>query len=293
MKCIDHECSYTKEPDYEFKWMNNLEFAIDNCYTKRMYIISPELDKPVIANADSTCLPHDLYCHKNNQIIVWNTDIIHQCEFYKVKEIRMEVFDNLMVADNFLLQIQDKIIACNMTILTSTEGIYLAKDDNSIQLKQLKSNNDSKTHLLLAELDSKFHLIYSTLMQNVNTINQQTCNLWKQFLTLNDNLNYKYFVLKEIHKETIGYKFQDQIVIPECEIINQITILNQSKACYEDIPIEFHNDKNNNTQNGYLINNNIIIRNTMVRNCDTNKQIDLSFFNISIILQGTNIIVTN
>ncbi len=82
-------------------------------------------NQPIFTDAQTSCMPKDYFCIKDNFAKVWNDDIIHTCPYFKVKQMTMNVTNDIALGDGFLLQLQETIKDCNIEIIRTAEGLYL------------------------------------------------------------------------------------------------------------------------------------------------------------------------
>ncbi len=64
-----------------------------------------------------------------------------------------------MVISDLLFQITNKQLACDVHIMSTTEGIYISLDLRETQFKTSNIELDMKTHFMLAEIDFRIESI--------------------------------------------------------------------------------------------------------------------------------------
>ena len=103
-----------------------------------------------------------MYCQLDEQVIIWEKEIIHSCPYFKIRTVALRMFGTLIVGDNLLFQVQNTYKACNMDIIATTEGLFLSLDSQAQFLETSIIEPDMKNHFMIAELDNR---------RNINSFN--------------------------------------------------------------------------------------------------------------------------
>ena len=117
MHCIGDACETTEEPKVQNVWLADLFFNSYHCMFSKKTIYSEKIEQPIFTDAQTTCMPKDYFCIKDNFAIVWNDDIIHTCPYFKVKQMTMNVTNDIALGDGILLQLQETLKDCNIEII--------------------------------------------------------------------------------------------------------------------------------------------------------------------------------
>ena len=76
-----------------------------------------------------------------------------------------------------MFQIKNKIKACEMSIMSTTEGIYLSDDEKAKSIEQLNLEYQNSFHLLLGDFDLKNYKIFQLITNLVRNIQKEQCNM--------------------------------------------------------------------------------------------------------------------
>jgi hypothetical protein len=190
--------------------------------------------------------------------------------------ILVTIIGNIIIGDNWLFQITNKQQACDVHIMSTTEGIYISLDLRATQLKTSNIELDMKTHFMLAEIDFRIGSILRIFDKLNNKIETQICTIIKDklmhmenytFISLNNKNNIDRVLLKD----------NGELIVTNCVPITTITIATTNKYCYKHIPVSFM--YNNNTLNGFLRENNLLTLESQVIDCNIKSIIELQFEN--------------
>jgi hypothetical protein len=117
------------EPEVEYSYFGPPRIFVSyHRHVFKRHIVGSSLTQPLYLNADSRCWPEDLYCQIQENILIWENDIIHKCPFFFIRQIPATIIGNIIIGDNLLFQITNKQQACDVHIMSTTEGIYISVD---------------------------------------------------------------------------------------------------------------------------------------------------------------------
>jgi hypothetical protein len=244
------------EPEVEYSYFGPPRIFVSyHRHVFKRHIVGSSLTQPLYLNADSRCWPEDLYCQIQENIIIWENDIIHKCPFFFIRQIPATIIGNIIIGDNLLFQITNKQQACDVHIMSTTEGIYISVDLRASQLKTSNIELDMKTHFMLAEIDFRIESILRIFDKLNNKIETQICTIIKDKLLHMEN--YTYISLNDENNiDRVLFKDNGELIVTNCVPITTITIATTNKYCYKHIPVSFM--YNNNTINGFLRENNLL-----------------------------------
>jgi hypothetical protein len=261
------------EPEVEYSYFGPPRIFVSyHRHVFKRHIVGSSLTQPLYLNADSRCWPEDLYCQIQENILIWENDIIQKCPFFFIRQIPVTIIGNIIIGDNLLFQITNKQQACDVHIMSTTEGIYISLDLRATQLKTSNIELDMKTHFMLAEIDFRIESILRIFDKLNNKIETQICTIIKDklmhmenytFISLNNKNNIDRVLLKD----------NGELIVTNCVPITTITIATTNKYCYKHIPVSFM--YNNNTLNGFLRENNLLTLESQVIDCNIKTIIEL------------------
>ncbi|RNA03917.1 hypothetical protein BpHYR1_016919, partial [Brachionus plicatilis] len=133
MECINNNCKSIEEPKVSYSWLKELPFSSYHCTTYKIPIRGYTADEKLYGNSQSSCLPRDLFCQVEGSTYIWEKDIIHECPF------------------SYLASLKE----CGMELLTTTEGLYLTKNNESQKLPLSENDLNTEHQLMLTDIDYK------------------------------------------------------------------------------------------------------------------------------------------
>ena len=276
MSCNEGYCSNEFKPNIEYSWLNTVHTTWPECnlYSKRL--VAPSLKSKILITEHtfSSCTPLDLYCKLQTSTIVWDQRLIDKCPYGFIRTINLDVFGSVLVSDfeNKLFQITDETKICeNITVYNTAEGFQLTTDPRAFNLQRI--NNDLKIidNLLLTEIDFNKKQQLELIINIYQSSNTKLCQLYKSIIHLYTKIDDEYFVFSDFNgNDAVIYSDDGQIFIPQCQLINEIKVINSTNNCYKDIPIQI--EFNNNTLNVFLTKEKIIRMISKTVNCKDNRQ---------------------
>jgi hypothetical protein len=66
--------------------------------------------------------------------IIWEKDIIHKCPFVQIKQIEINVSNDIAVGEKILLQLKNTSRECDLNIHSTTEGLFISPDEEAKKL---------------------------------------------------------------------------------------------------------------------------------------------------------------
>ena len=82
------------------------------------------------------CKYNKFYCTLADSTVIWNSNIFHSCPYEKLDAIDFFITTNMEMVyttkEKLLFVIKEKMNACNQTIYTTNENLFLAFEPNKI-----------------------------------------------------------------------------------------------------------------------------------------------------------------
>jgi hypothetical protein len=265
MNCeSEGNCVLTKNPVEAYSWPHKVTTRGLKCSLSKVPI-EGERNKTIFGRK---CKPDQGFCILESFTVVWNSSIIHECPYESVVYTDFKwVTPSIIRSDKQKLafELLEPVVACKTYKLYSTTvGLFVTK----VKLRSsthLKEKSET-LNLLLSDSD------YSKL-ENINSfsvLNRRACYVNMNMLQLYKKTEDKFFKLRDIDSnEAIFYSNYGQIFVPICFPVTSIQIINESKNCFEDIPIQFTFE--NRTRQGFL-EDGIIRQSTHVVDCNKNTK---------------------
>ena len=260
MNCDADYCTYSANPKAAFSWLKERKSETFSCsFSTKVITAKNQFDHLFGLN----CQIKNLFCYLPDSIIIWDETIYHECPLYKItlEKFKFDVNNDILISESYLAaQASGVQVICNISVLTTVEGIYLSKKltkDISNNVPQ-GSTVEKMKKLLVAESDYK---VFEDIKQK-NDIIYDICLNFKSMLNLFSKNEDKYLThfLKDGSSITF-YTTMGTIYKADCLPVNEIKILTDtrkenSSQCFSDQPLIF-NIKNT-SKTGFLTYNNII-----------------------------------
>jgi len=294
MTCNEGYCSNEFKPQIEYSWLTTEHTSWPECnlYPKRL-VASSLMSKILITeHAFSSCTPMDLYCKLQTSTIVWSKQLIDRCPYGFVRTINLDVFGSVLVSDfeNKLFQITSETKICeNITVFNTAEGFQLTTDSRVFNLERISNELKVIDNLLLTEIDFNKKQQLELIINIYQSSNTKLCQLYKSILHLYSKIDDEYFIFSDFNgNDAVIYSDDGQIYIPQCQLVNEIRIINSTNHCYKDIPIQI--EYINKTLNAFLTKEKIIRLISKTVNCKDNKQ-HIYFNNKQSIIREANTVI--
>ena len=280
-KCMDQQlhcsgdtCKSIQEPNYTYLWLQEASFESYHCITSKRIIYGESMEKPVYPQSKSRCLPDDLFCLVDMYTIIWEKDIIHKCPFVQIKQIKMNVSNDIVVGEKILLQLKNTFRECDLNIQSTTEGLFISSDEEAKKLPKATTDMNLKTHLLLADIDLKTYTLYLEINKKSQQLSDQNCNALKTLIRSFEKRYDEHLIISDSKEnEIVILNKLGEMIITNCTPVESVSITDPSEGCYEEIKVKY--ELNQLKKDGYLSNNGIIIDNPKRSQCKPIKIINL------------------
>ena len=263
MQCQDNKCFSIQELNYDYVWLQTIKKVFFNCFYNTISIIGEEVDSALFNNIE--CIAKNLFCYAFDSIIIWKSNIIHNCPFEYVERLEFEHVDGFVLSKNksLLFQIAKQVNFCETSMMFTTSGLYLT---SAIDLKFLKrSEPQSIKQMIISNVDYKNFIIQASESVRMQRINEILCLNTLTLIKFSPKHYDKYFTQHGINISVILHSRCTQIFILKCVIISKIFVILTLNSCHENILIKFI--YNNRTIGGYLSDQNIIRSQYINNNC--------------------------
>lgn len=310
MNCTNKEqCSYTEPiPDLsEPGWESKTTAYTTDCTYRKTLILGKEYGGKLFKDAKSECTAQNLECLLDTSIIVWKNDIVRNCHFEPALLIddltpvsSVSGYTNKNVyqsrLNRFIFKLTDNYeTACDgIKFLQTHQGLYFVELTTPIIKQKVLSLPKSKvgiTHLqdndirdfMLAEEDYDKQMMLYTMAKVAcySLINTIRAHLDSQDKFLN---------IQEFGSTDVILYIKDGLAyIPFCNNVSQITVIQNTTACYKDFPVTY--TMNSKPFNGFLRQHNILTQYSKLHDCKTNDK-NLVIENSFKIIKRKNQIVT-
>jgi len=291
MICTNEYNCVTPDLDYsnEYIWFDTRIVNSKKCTIVERQIKGENTSTNLFTNEKNKCKVYDGFCLLPDSIIIWTPQyVVHECPYEIIAEVELLRIDkDVMQArqQGMAFQIIKQEIVCkspNITIYHTREGLYITKKSEMKNYKVQKGNSQTiNSNLLLITDEDNYH---ASLIRMIKELTQRDCyNTLNILNIISKSKDDEYFKIKDLNgNELIVYTDNSQIFLPHCITINNITIVNSDKDCYNLIPIEIRSD--NSTEKLFLTNNKIIRKTASKVDCSNAR------YNSYIIINETHAI---
>ena len=286
MSCDGKSCKYSAKFQLSYVWLESRKHEEYNCETHERILTAKNENDLLFGNADglNSCKTTDFFCYKLDYIVVWNKDILHKCpyEIITVNSSSLKAYDpeyDFMFAENIGKTSNIGIISpeenlyfslttveyvCNTLVVGTNEGIYLTSPTFIKNFRHhaiiLKDVSD------IAVADKDFTIFQDSIHKK--KLYESMCFLFMNTIKVFSMHQNQYIsLLDRKGKNIVLYSTNENIYIPNCFEISQISVHETTENCFKDVPISFTNQ--NRSINGFLQNNRIITRNSIQISCDS------------------------
>ena len=207
MFCSDSTCSHHENPKPDYKWMRRLTDEKINCILTTTIIKAADETVTLYEGLQGKCKASDLACLMPDGIIIWSTDIIHQCPleyiesgtFNRRKQI---LFTHFGVTTNYtsrathlLFKLEKMETLCNLTGYLTSEGLWLTQSNiQAAKLERAIITPLITQKLALADTDYTQFILDTNTHQVSFEHSQGQCHLLQTILNL-----------IEFHEDTFHY----------------------------------------------------------------------------------------
>ena len=292
MSCNNEYCEFASEPYVGYYWLNERTYKRSKCFFKRIQIQAKDMQDIILYGSHGPCFIHHLYCQQYNQIIIWNKNISHNCNFEFIKEDYFAETDQNLISVTNATYLQfrklERIDECGLEIYTTTVGLFVTKDKiDKNKIESYQPNLAINEMLIMSDSDRKFQELITMLNLNIKNIELFECYILNTIFNIINvkNLEVRPIFIQNGKKLFIQGK-NNTLFNLKCKQIDEIKIINNSKYCFYDIPIKY-NDTNI-TKTGFLNQYNIIIDKSFQVTCN-NSRINIINSTLAIIYEGNNV----
>ena len=289
LQCEDEFCQYLGKSLPVYRWFSTQTLTSYKCTILQRSIIAKNENSFIF---NSKCKAKDLFCEHFDSITVWRKNDIDTCPLTVISNaISATISENSIIFNDMsLFFVFDKVEShCGVNLALTEEGLYLALADsiNNLNIfKKQKEISDYKalTDLILAD-ENYFTKIKSDENKELLTLECNSLESTLNVFRLNDD---KFLKLKNIYGSYhILYTVNGQIYSPVCTLVLNFTIFNESKFCYEDIPVQIV--LNNKTMNVFLTTIGVLKESSGLKeDCNFQQEVHFHNNNFSIMRIGRN-----
>jgi hypothetical protein len=288
MICENEHCKYKEEPKETYNYWKTANEKIVNCEFHKTAIYATDQKEPLFENAQSRCLARDLYCLHENSITIWDESIIHKCPYYRIKEEKFNITENIMISEFNLFQTTSKNTECGMVLISTTEGVYVTENEEADKLIKSDIDYQNNFHLTLGDVDLKSFKLLAIMTKLGMQTQKYQCSTLKTILkNFKKNIN-EYFVLEDPDgEEMILYNDQGEVKLCRCIEIRKILIKEEMVGCFNDLQIII--DNNNKSVPAFLTDHGIIRKYSKIVPCNSIRIITTPDNKIRIQIEGTKV----
>ena len=279
MSCDGSSCSYKAHIKTSYRWLESVLHEDYTCRTTPRIISAKTVNDNLFGSSVPFCRASDLFCIRQDHIIVWTQDVIHSCPFEVIKIETTFAKGNLFICliDNLLFQAIDIEESCGEQIIRTTEGLYILRADKATSFRTSTSTDHDIQELAFADAD---YIKYKTF-KHFSELQASFCYHAANTLQVFSKFENEYIEINDVKgNPIILYASNGQLYLPHCTRIEVIDILSNSSYCYKDVPIQF--EYQNTTWNAFLQKENIIKRQSKLIHCQAinhilniNKQVEI------------------
>ena len=279
MFCIEDTCTYHRNPEVKFSWMQTKTTEAVNCFIGTMEIQAVDESVTLFEGVQGKCQPLDLCCRTSDSTIVWSPRIIHKCQLEIVESGIFARRNNIIYTENgvstrfsqnstnLLFQLKQKVELCGIQVYETAQGFYVTGENiNCSRFDQTIVDPIVTQHLILADGDYSKFILDTNLHQVAYEQSEAQCYLLQSLLhnleMFEDSFN---FVTDLNGKSFITYTLNNNLYIPRCTNVSTIYLLNSS-TCFQDYPILI-NQKHVNTT-AFLTRTGILRKSSVRIPCD-------------------------
>jgi hypothetical protein len=272
----DSDCTSHIEPIVSsFPHIGSNFFSSYQLSTSKVHLMSDSKTRPIFARALSPCRPNDFFCIFGESSYVWNSSIIHTCEYFKVKTVTMIGNNHICFSCNSLVQLERKFKACKIDIFSTSEGLFLTDDKLARDFSTEEEDANLEHHLLISDFDKKI-LDLLELMTSFHVSNKLKFCLNQKFhlQSAETRLNEFFTIFDERGKEWVVFNKDGDLIVAACMNVSRVFLDNTSKKCFSQVPVFAH--LSNRSLGGFLYTPDIISNFALRTPCGSSKIINLN-----------------
>ncbi len=282
LSCNQDSCIYpikkkTKN-DYIAAWMHTKTYHEVECELRQDTVSSSSLESHVYVTNQKehhSCKISDFKCPTRTGIMIWSEDIVHRCPYEFVQTAYLTRKNNILlnIEEKKLYQIIDEKTICNHTrTYRTSQGFFITQDDAVVLLPQATVESKLINGFLVSEFDFHSNSLFMQMNKIVLTSNERLCQLFRAFANLYTRLDNEYFLFNDFNgNEAVLYASKGKIFVPDCAYVSNLKIVNKTKFCYKDLPVEIRFD--NKTSRAFLTQDKIVIKHSKQVACETVEQL--------------------
>ena len=282
LSCNQDSCIYpikkkTKN-DYIAAWMHTKTYHEVECELRQDTVSSSSLESHVYVTNQKehhSCKISDFKCPTRTGIMIWSEDIVHRCPYEFVQTAYLTRQNNILlnIEEKKLYQIIDEKTICNHTrTYRTSQGFFITQDDAVVLLPQATVDSKLINGFLVSEFDFQSNSLFMQMNKIVLTSNERLCQLFRAFANLYTRLDNEYFLFNDFNgNEAVLYASKGKIFVPDCAYVSNLKIVNKTKFCYKDLPVEIRFD--NKTSRAFLTQDKIVIKHSKQVACETVVQL--------------------
>ena len=231
--------------------------------TTKMLLNRQFINKPIFEDSITSCLPNDLFCVHGTSSYVWNSSIIHVCEYVKIKSLYMRGNNQIFFNKNSLIQIEHSFKACGIKIYMSTEGLFLSEDMLAEKLEIGVEDINLEHDLTISDFDKKILDVFEYISKVSGNNNLKFCSNKKNELRL----------IQQKVNQVIIYNLEGDIIRVSCFKFSKVKLDNSIKECFDKIPVI--GNKNGTDVKVFLHEHNIVSNFAHKASCDNKINLKL------------------
>lgn len=217
-----------------------------NCLVEGIPLLAKTPTDVLFVGKDGPCTAIDTKCIFSNAIIIWNTEMIHTCEFSFVLTTLMQLVNNttLITLNNqehhLLLELVNQPTngTCDTTFIETSSGFMVTKHFSHLKNNETKNHYYKLLKLELSDVDKSLFDLTKIFNERLLEEERARCHLLRSMINLAhlDELEIKRFWNHQ-GNDMIIYKEQTQLYSLKCFTDNYVHLINMSYTYYKDIPI--------------------------------------------------------
>ena len=238
MRCTDGSCFGEDIPTDEYRWWDTVTKIGYRCWLSPKRIVADELNSNLFGTRQ-VCKAEDYYCKLADSVVIWNQNIIHDCPFERIDILKFVFYENFKMIfnrhDRLLFVLNQKINACNTSIYTTNEKIFIAIEPDKLPAqtdteKQLDLSSFRMLGLAESDLDT-----WDSWNRNVE-LEYEAC------LLMNNNLEalrstsdmFHRIYMPNSNASIVVYAINRSLFLPSCLAIQEFDLVTDSPKCYQD-----------------------------------------------------------
>jgi hypothetical protein len=203
--------------------------------------------------------------------------------------MNLNVSDNIWSSDKekLLFQVTNKVKKCGLTMLETTEGIFLAENLN-LALNKVDRELKTLHHMILADSDYKELLNIKRASKINQKVSKNLCKTIKMILNIYKKQHNKYLLLNDNNgNEVTLFNNDGVILVANCINVSKINIHSKMKDCVIQPKIQA-NIFNKLHQLSLFDDNIIAFNKDVIKDCKKRKLTLINNKQMILTLNGTN-----